>query len=204
MYIPLYIKREQRHDSAIHSMVRASSRGNDGMSMTRNDTRRNDARSIHQWLGQKCQFLSSFHSFLWQIVRGLLTPVPRAIRPCRVPLPLDKLSPIWKIVFSSDIPPTSRRVINSTVKGSYICIWKQIQLFVSENRKIFVSISIVISVWKVELFCKQYLKGRLDFLSSFTIKIGTNEPIAHFVPPTFSLINAKSAVDTIRCHSCHV
>lgn len=35
-------------------------------------------------------------------------------------------------------------------------------------------------------------QSRFSFLVS--IKIGTNEPIAHFIPPTFSLINAKSAL----------
>ena len=91
----VYMKREQRHDSAIRSMVRGHHeppRANDGMSMTRNDARRNDARSINQRLGQECQFLSLPLVSLANRSRLIIPPSLRAIRPCRVPLSVDKLS----------------------------------------------------------------------------------------------------------------
>lgn len=71
----VYMKREQRHDSAIRSMVRGHlqepTMGCRWHETTREEMTR--AASINDSV--KNANSSPFHSFLWQIVRGLLSPL---------------------------------------------------------------------------------------------------------------------------------
>lgn len=152
------------------SMVRGHHeppRANDGMSMTRNDARRNDARSINQRLGQECQFLSLPLVSLANRSRLIISPSLRAIRPCRVPLSVDKLSTELSIRW---------------LKGS-LYLYAKTNSVIHIIRKDFCIdyiYNIGLESWTV-LFCKQRLKGRLDFLSSFSIKIETSR-LRIFVP----------------------
>ena len=142
-------------------------RANDGMSMTRNDARRNDARSINQRLGQECQFLSLPLVSLANRSRLIIPPSLRAIRPCRVPLSVDKLSTELSIRWLKDS----------------LYLYAKTNSVYSQLGKIFASIIYIISVWKVERYCfaNSIWRAASIFFPPFSIKIETSR-LRIFVP----------------------